>query len=43
MLVQVFADGETPAEMIRRLCHAMLAHRNETLQDDATLVLCWSG
>ena len=44
LLVQVSADGEKPAEMMRRLCHAVLAHQNDTLQDDATLlVLCWMG
>ena len=44
LLVQVSADGETPAEMMRRLCHAVLAHQHETLQDDATLlVVCWMG
>lgn len=44
LLVEVSAAGETPAEMMRRLCHAVLAHQNDTLQDDATLlVVCWSG
>jgi len=44
LLVQVSADGETSAEMMRRLCHAVLAHQNETLQDDATLLaVCWPG
>jgi serine phosphatase RsbU (regulator of sigma subunit) len=41
---EVGADGELPAEILRRLCHAILDHQKGRLQDDATLLLVvWTG
>jgi serine phosphatase RsbU (regulator of sigma subunit) len=42
--VRATASGATPAETMRRLCHAVLDHEGGSLRDDATLVLLhWSG
>ena len=44
MWVEAGASGELPAEILRRLCHAILDHQQGQLQDDATLLLVvWSG
>ncbi len=41
---EVSASGDVPAEIMRRLCHAVLDHQKGRLQDDATLLLLvWSG
>jgi hypothetical protein len=37
--VRASASGATPAETMRRLCHAVLDHEAASLRDDATLVL----
>jgi hypothetical protein len=38
------ADGDIPAETMRRLCHSVLDHQGGRLQDDATLLLVvWMG
>jgi hypothetical protein len=38
------AGGELPAEILRRLCHAILDHQQGRLQDDATLLMVvWTG
>jgi hypothetical protein len=38
------AAGQTPAETVRLLSHAVLEHQRDVLQDDATLLLVqWSG
>ena len=38
------AGGELPAEVLRRLCHAILDHQQGRLQDDATLLMVmWRG
>ena len=38
------AAGDLPAEILRRLCHSVLAHQEGQLQDDATLLLLvWTG
>jgi len=38
------AEGELPAEILRRLCHSILDHQQGRLQDDATLLLLvWAG
>jgi hypothetical protein len=39
LLVRAAADASTPAETMRRLVHAVLAHQGSSLTDDATLVL----
>ena len=39
LLVRACADASLPAETMRRLVHAVLAHQASTLRDDATLVL----
>jgi serine phosphatase RsbU (regulator of sigma subunit) len=44
MLQATASAGDLPAEMMRRLCHGVLAHQQGRLQDDATLlVLVWKG
>jgi hypothetical protein len=39
MWKEVATGGQLPAEVLRRLCHAILDHQQGTLQDDATLLL----
>jgi sigma-B regulation protein RsbU (phosphoserine phosphatase) len=39
LLERAAASGLPPAEIMRRLMHALLDHQQGTLQDDATLVL----
>ena len=39
LLVRACADASLPAETMRRLMHAVLAHQVATLKDDATLLL----
>lgn len=39
LLVRASADANTPAETMRRLVHAVLAHQGSSLRDDATLLL----
>jgi hypothetical protein len=42
--VRASASGATPAETMRRLCHAVLDHEAASLRDDATLLLLqWLG
>ena len=42
--LEVGDSGELPAEILRRLCHAILDHQQGQLQDDATLLmLVWTG
>jgi serine phosphatase RsbU (regulator of sigma subunit) len=42
--VEAAAAGDVPAEVMRRLCHAVLDHQRGQLQDDATLmVVVWKG
>ena len=44
MWSEVGAAGELPAEILRRLCHAILDHQQGRLQDDATLLMVvWNG
>ena len=44
MWSEVGAAGEVPAEVLRRLCHAILDHQQGRLQDDATLLMVvWRG
>jgi hypothetical protein len=44
LLVRAAAAGETVAETVRKLCHAVLDHQQGRLQDDATLLLLsWHG
>ncbi|HEX2046798.1 MAG TPA: PP2C family protein-serine/threonine phosphatase [Acidimicrobiales bacterium] len=41
---EVAAQGDVPAEVMRRLCHSVLDHQKGKLQDDATLLLVvWTG
>jgi serine phosphatase RsbU (regulator of sigma subunit) len=41
---EVAASGDVPAEIMRKLCHAVLDHQKGRLQDDATLLLLvWTG
>ena len=41
---EVAEGGQLPAEVLRRLCHAVLDHQKGRLQDDATLLMvAWSG
>jgi hypothetical protein len=39
MWKEAAAGGRPPAEVLRRLCHAVLDHQRGRLQDDATLLL----
>ena len=42
--LDVAAEDELPAEILRRLCHAILDHQKGRLQDDATLLMVtWTG
>ena len=42
--LEAAAAGDLPAEILRRLCHSVLAHQQGQLQDDATLLLLvWTG
>lgn len=44
LLVRNTATGDPLAETARKLCHAVLAHQDGRLQDDATLLLLsWHG
>jgi len=44
MWLEAGAGGKLPAEIVRRLCHALLDHQQGRLQDDATLLMViWSG
>ena len=44
MWAEVSTGGQLPAEVLRRLCHAILDHQHGTLQDDATLLMVvWTG
>jgi hypothetical protein len=44
MWAGVASDGELPAEILRKLCHAILDHQKGRLQDDATLLMvAWTG
>lgn len=44
LLVRTAAVGDPLAETARKLCHAVLAHQQDRLQDDATLLLLkWDG
>ena len=44
LFVTASAEGDVPAEMMRRLVHSVLAHQQGRLQDDATLLLVeWLG
>jgi serine phosphatase RsbU (regulator of sigma subunit) len=44
LLVRTTAVGDPLAETARKLCHAVLAHQEDRLQDDATLLLLqWNG
>ena len=44
MIVREAAAGQTPAETMRRIAHALLAHQGGHLDDDASLVLLeWRG
>ncbi len=44
LLARAAASGEQPAEIMRRLSHAVLEHGGPDLRDDATLLLVrWSG
>ena len=44
MWVDAGAGGQLPAEILRRLCHAILDHQQGRLQDDATLLMVvWTG
>ena len=44
MIIRALAAGQEPAETMRLLGHAILAHQLGILQDDATLlVLAWHG
>jgi hypothetical protein len=44
MWQEVAEAGQLPAEILRRLCHAILDHQEGRLQDDATLLLVvWMG
>ncbi len=41
---EVARSGDVPAEIMRKLCHAVLDHQKGRLQDDATLLLMvWMG
>jgi serine phosphatase RsbU (regulator of sigma subunit) len=39
MWTEAARSGQVPAEVLRRLCHAILDHQQGELQDDATLLL----
>lgn len=39
MWAEAAGSGQRPAEVMRRLCHAILDHQQGQLQDDATLLL----
>jgi serine phosphatase RsbU (regulator of sigma subunit) len=42
-LSQALAAGRPPPETVRRLSHAVVAHQDGLLQDDASILLaCWS-
>jgi serine phosphatase RsbU (regulator of sigma subunit) len=42
-LTQALAAGRPPPETVRRLSHAVVAHQDGLLQDDASILLaCWS-
>jgi serine phosphatase RsbU (regulator of sigma subunit) len=44
VVTRAVASGESPAETVRRLARAVMAHQQGNLQDDATIVLVrWSG
>ncbi len=44
MIIRALASGQEPAETMRLLGHAILAHQLGVLQDDATLlILAWHG
>jgi hypothetical protein len=44
MWVDMATTDQLPAEILRRLCHAILDHQQGRLQDDATLLMvAWTG
>jgi hypothetical protein len=44
LMERTTSNTEVPAELVRLLSHAVLAHQHDVLQDDATLLLvAWNG
>ncbi|HEX6235590.1 MAG TPA: PP2C family protein-serine/threonine phosphatase [Acidimicrobiales bacterium] len=44
LVVRRMAGGDTPAEVLRQVVHAVLEHEDQRLRDDATLVMLeWQG